>query len=233
MITTDLLLKTYPTDYDWLPFLFRSLPRVTGYRNLLVLLEEQYPEPEGLPANARVIRSRRYVDTDIPSGMGAVVERLRAWSYTDAERLLFVDSDCVFIRPVDIQTEPTINVEKPVVVWRTWEESGPGKCWRPRAASVLGYDPQIETMVRYPFCFPTSLMRAFWDFVGGEERLLHLPEMNDWNALGNYALDKHPDEVTKVYWTDAGAPCLRQFWSWHRPTHPGVQAELGSLGVLS
>ena len=232
MLTIDIILKTYPTDYDWITYCFRSIAKhVTGYRNIIVLLEEQYPEPPELPSNAVVARSRRYVDTETPTNVGAVIERLRAWHYSDAERLLFVDSDCVFIRPIDFQTDPAINIEKPVVLYRTWEEAGRGIIWRAPAAKALGYDPPLETMVGYPFCFSREVMMGFWDFVGGEKRLLEIGGGTDWNALGNYALDKHADKVTKVCWTDAAARCIRQFWSWHRAAHPDVQAELKALGL--
>ena len=35
MLTTDLFLVTYPPDHVWLPYLFRSLPRATGWRDLI------------------------------------------------------------------------------------------------------------------------------------------------------------------------------------------------------
>ena len=239
MKTVDILLKTYPVDYDWIQYLFRSLAKyVTGYRNLVVLLEEQYPDPPDLPANAVIARSRRYVGTDpvrgdkIISGIGGVVERLRAFEYSDAEAFTFVDSDCVFTRPIDLQTDPGINIERPNVFWRTWQEAGEGAVWKGAAAETLGYEPRRETMCGYPFTFPASVMRKFWDFIGGAERLLSLPSFTDWNVLGNFALDHMPEAVTAVNWRDAGPACIKQFWSWHRPTHPEVRAELKAMGLL-
>jgi hypothetical protein len=241
MITADIILKTYPTDYDWLPYLFRSLTKyVTGYRNLVVLLEEQYPEPPDLPPTAVVARSRRYVGSDptkpdkIISGRGAVVERLRPFAYSDADVFVWVDSDCVFTRSVDVQTEAVINAQKPVVFWRTWDEAGSAICWKNKAELTLGYEPTRETMCCYPFQFPAPVVRAFFEFVGGADRLLSLPDFTDLNALGNYALDHHPGKVTAVHIGERhrmGGDCLRQFWSWHRAAHPDVQAELGRMGL--
>ena len=53
MRSADILVKTYPLDYEWLVYLFRSLEvhHVTGYRNVILLLEEQYPTPPNLPVN--------------------------------------------------------------------------------------------------------------------------------------------------------------------------------------
>ena len=248
MLTIDIMIKSYPQDYDWLVYAFRSLSRVTGYRNVVLLLEEQYPEPPNLPSNVVVARSRRYVGTDYPSDLGAVVERLRAWAYTDADRIVYVDSDCCWSRDVDLQTEPTINAERPIVLWRSWEESGGAAFLRAPAARTLRYPPKVETMCRYPFCFSRETIRACWDHTGGEERLLtlttkeerdantvrpasYLLPPTDWNVLGNFALDCMPESVTAVNWRDAGPACVKQFWSWNRPTHPDVQRELRAMGL--
>jgi hypothetical protein len=93
------------------------------------------------------------------------------------------------------------------------------------------------------------VLKACWDFIGGEERLLGLTTKaerdarptspaiytlppTDWNVLGNFALDHMPEAVTAVNWRDAGPACIKQFWSWNRPTHPEVRAELKSMGLL-
>lgn len=248
MLTIDVVIKSYPQDYDFLVYAFRSLERVRGYRNVVLILEEQYPEPSELPSNAIVSRSRRYVGTDYPSDHGAVIERLRAWDHSDADVLIFSDSDCCWSRDVDLQTEPTINAEKPIVLWRTWEEAGGAAFLEAPAARTLGYEPKVETMCRYPFCVPRDVLKACWDFLGGEERLLNLttkaerdasPEKpasyllppTDWNVLGNFAIDHMPEAITPLHWSAAGPPCVHQFWSWHRPTHPDVQAKMRELGL--
>jgi hypothetical protein len=227
MLTADVFVKTYPPDYDWLPTLWRSFARVTGYRDILVCVEEQYPAPEGLPERARVVRCRRCEGL----GLNPALERLRAHQYSDAERFVFIDSDCVWSRPVDLQTEPTINLARPVVLWRRWEEAAGAAYLRRSATATLGYQPPVETMVRYPFTYPRDVLAACWDALGGYERL-DTVESTDWDAIGCWAIDHMPDAVTPVHWHDAGPACVHQFWSGHRPTHPVVQAELGRLGLL-
>ena len=244
MRTADILVKTYPLDYEWLVYLFRSLEvhRVTGYRNVILLLEEQYPAPVGLPANAVIARSKRYVGTDPSkpdkylSGRGSVMERLSAFKYTDAEVLIYVDSDFVFTRDVDLQADPGICIDKPAVWWRTWVQAGVAACWLPAAAETLGYLPKVDTMCHSPMVYPTAVLRAFWEFIGGEQRFVTLTNFTDWDALGNYAIDYHPDLVTPVYEQapgSHGAPgFLRQFWSWQRANHPEVRAAMRELGLL-
>jgi hypothetical protein len=233
MITTDIVVKTYPADYDWLPYLFRSIDKfVTGYRRIVLIIEEQFPDPEDLPYGAVVCRSRRYVGTDVPSDSGAVIERLRPFEYSDAERSLFVDSDCVFTRKIDLQTDPSIVLDRPVLYWRTWEEGAFAIRWKEPSRQVLGYEPKYETMCRYPFTYPSDVLASFWQHVGGEKRLARLPSITDWNSLGNFAIDFHHGLMTPRHWSTADEPCVRQFWSHHRANHPDVQAELKGFGLL-
>jgi len=234
-VSVDIVCKTYPPDYCWLPYLFRSVGmRVTGYRDFLLVLEEDYPVPEmidgvGLPARTRIVRIPHYEPGE-QSGKGAVISRLGIWRQSDGDCFVFVDSDCVFTRNVDLRSDPTVNAAKPVVLWRTWEESGRGVIWRPKAAALLGYNPERETMCRYPFQFPRAVLQKFWEAVGGEERMWGI-DLTDWNALGNFAIDKTPDAITPGAWSNAGAACVRQFWSRANVMSPEVQAEMRALGV--
>jgi hypothetical protein len=242
MRTADIIVKTRPIDYDFLPYLFRSLRRATGYRNVVVLLEEQYPEPPNLPPNAVIARSRRYVGTggtgvsdDAISGRGAVMERLSAFKYTDAEVLIFIDSDMVVIRDIDFQTDAGINIDKPAVWWRTWKEAGNAACWIPAASETLGYQPKVCAMCHSPMVYPAAVMRKFWEFIGGDQRFMTLINFTDWDALGNFAIDHCSDNVTPVYCYAPGPhgtpASIRQFWSWHRANHPDIQAAMRELGL--
>lgn len=227
MLTTDVFVKTYPPDYAWLTTLWKSFAHVSGYRDILVCIEEQYPEPVGLPDRARVVRCRQCEGR----GFSPALERMRAHQYSDAERVVYIDSDCVWSRPVDIQTEPTINLARPIVLWRTWEEANGAAYLRPHAAATLGYDPKVETMCRYPFTFPRDVLAACWEALGGYERLDSLANVTDWDAIGCWAIDHMPEAITAVNRKDMGPDCIKQFWSGYRPTHSSVRDELERLGL--
>ena len=231
MKTADLIVKTFPGDYAWLPFLWASIRKyATGYRDIIVIIEEQYESPP-LPEGARLIRCRQYEGTACPPSRGVPIERLGAWRHTDADALIFIDSDCVLCRPVDFQTDPTINLEKPVVLWTEWEGSGPCEKWRWPAHNTLGVDPPRLTMCRYPFVFPRFILEDCWKACGGEERLRGV-ELTDWEVIGNYALMRWGDSVTAIHMNDAGPACCWQFWNQGGVTHPLTQADIdeGKMG---
>jgi hypothetical protein len=239
MITCDLIVKTFPGDYPWLEYLFRSIAKyATGYRDLLVIIEEQYKAPP-LPEGARLIRCRQYEGTSCPPSRGVPIERLGAWRHSDADVLIFIDSDCVLCRPVDFQTDPTINLDRPVVLWTEWEGAGPCQKWRLPAQMALGYEPKVLTMCRYPFVFPREMLERCWNCCGGEERLRNI-DLTDWEVIGNFALMQLnlrrmrnlPDDVTPVHASKAGPACVHQFWGQGGVTHPLTPEEIvaGKMG---
>ena len=258
-LTTDILLVTFPDDYQWLPFLFRSIAHhVTGFDRLVVVVEEGDEPPLALLQNSgvrawEIERCRRYRGTSYPGYTGQAIEKLRAWHYTDAERVMFIDSDCVFTRPLDLQTDPHINLAKPIVWWRPWEEAGPAQCWRETTNTLLGYETDSETMCRHPFVFPGWMLHRLWEEIGGEERLRHFTRLSDFNLMGNFAnwLNDHVDCVTMSRWpsppdaatnadharlgeainVEVPGACVRQFWSRSGVT-AAVEQEMGKLGLL-
>ena len=231
MLSVDIVIKSFPGDYEWLPYLFRSIAKyATGWRQLMVIIEEQYEAPP-MPEGARLVRCRRYEGTDCPPARGVPIERLGAWRHSDADVLVFVDSDCVFCRPVDLQTDPTINLERPVVLWREWDDSQPQHKWREPARLALEFDPPYLTMCRYPFVFRRETLERCWEWCGGEARMRKI-DLTDWEVAGNFALVQRPETVTKVHASEAGPACVHQFWNQGGVTHPLTQADIeaGQMG---
>ena len=253
-LVTDLLLVTYPQDYDWLPYLFRSIVNnVSGYYRVIVVVEERHEPPleilrEHGPRRWSIEKCRRYEGTDFPGYTGQAIEKLRAWEYSNADRVLIVDSDCVFTRPVNLETDPAASIAKPIILWRPWEEAGDANCWHNSTAELLGAQPPYETMCRHPFIFPTWMLHELWEHLGGEEQLLQHTSLSDFNLMGNFALMKYPEKFTPIRWRGPvdnhhangteelgeGVPpeWVHQFWSHHRAEHPDVQKILGKLGLL-
>ena len=244
-LTTDIFLITFPDDYQWLPFLFRSIARhVMGFDRLVVVVEEGDEPPLALLQNSgvrawEIERCRRYRGTSYPGYTGQAIEKLRAWHYTDAERVMFIDSDCVFTRPLDLQTDPHINLAKPIVWWRQWNEAGPALCWKESTDQILGFSSYGETMCRHPFVFPGWMLHLLWERIGGEERLFRFPRVSDFNLMGNFAFSLEDqvgyseDMFTLNHWpppppaateadharlgeaiaVEVPGACVRQFWS--------------------
>lgn len=240
-LTTDIFLITYPKDYQWLPYLLESMRLVQGFRRLIVVVEEGDEPPMGElmnfgPHDWVVKKCRKYRGTDFPGYTGQAIEKLRAWSYTDADRILIVDSDCVFSRPVDLDTDPAISLVKPLVIWREWSDAGDAKCWHESTVKLLGGEKKApyETMCRHSFVFPGWFLHWLWEHMGGEERLLRFKTLSDFNLMGNAAITCFPNEFKMAKFEGGHVPpgFLHQFWSHHTVAHPEVQQKLAEMGLL-
>ena len=256
-MTTDLFLVTYPGDYQWLPYLFRSIARnVVGFRHFVIVVEEDFelpyvvvPESAGVRLNAYFHRCQRYEGTSYPGQWGQQIEKLRAWKYTDADRIVFIDSDAIFARPTDLQTDPNISIELPFVVHCPWHlvsdhviehqgklcSASPRKWYQP-TRELLGFVPFAETMRLPPYVMPSWVLRHLWEHIGGEERIraLGCPPV-EFNLMGNFAWACHPDAFTFVEIPGPAIPQtpVVQFWSKTEggPAHPSIQAQLTQWGL--
>ena len=262
-LTTDLFLVTYPGDFAWLPYLLLSIAKYVvreSYRRLVVVLEEGDEIPITLKAaaandGAYLFGCRRYRGTETPGYVGQQIEKLRAWHYTDADRIVILDSDEVFCRAVDLRTDPAICLEKPLLVWRRWENAGKAQCWQASTREALGFNPLGETLCRDPFVFPGWFLHLAWEVLGGEKRLLTFNAVHDYptnhglsefNCLGNIALVKYADAFTPMESKSRvvldpmtcavddpvlPAPCVQRFWSHHGVADQEVQDALERLGL--
>lgn len=235
-MTVDFWAISYPKDYAWLPFLWRSIDKyVTGFRRCVLVIEEQDQPPVDLPAYVDLKRCRNYRGTEVEGYWGQSIEGLRAHEYTDADVIWYLESDCVFTRRIDAASDQEYSIVTPMIVRAPWGTVGPAEKWRAPTARIIGYDPPSEMMRRHPFVFHRATIGAAWDLCGGEERLRREHDhISQFNILGCAALKYHREFYREVHTDSAAsipAPCMRQFWSHHTPDHPDVQREL--KGILT
>lgn len=224
-------LITYPNDYQWLPFLWRSIDKhVTGLDRLVMVLEDGDATPANLPGYVEVKRCRRF--SGIGRNMGQPVEKLAAGERIDADAVFYVDSDCVFVAPVDLRT-----YSHPLLC-RQWENAGDAyKAFYDSTHQVLGFRPPFETMCRFPFVYPTDFVREAMAYIGGREKLAKLfaaglSHVCEFNVLGNYAIVKRPERfhIVRADLEPEPPKVIRQFWS-HGGLTPAVLDEIERLGL--
>lgn len=245
--TIDLFTVTYPKDFPWLTYLFRSIEiHVTGFRRLVLVLEKQDPIPEGLPPYVVVKRCRDYRGTDVHGYYGQSIEGLRAHLYTDADVIWFAEADWVFVRDIDLQRDREYRAMCPLLLHNDWNKVGKARKWRRPTERVLApLSVPFETMRRPPFWYPRWFVKQWWNQFGGERRLCDLVrsglELSQFNVLDSAALVLNRANGGKLFSPvhmsrekgKVPKPCVVQFWSHDTPDHPGVQHELGKLGLLT
>jgi hypothetical protein len=240
-MTVDLFLRTYPADYQWLPFLLRSLGRhVRGFRNLITVwpLGASYPREQlrqevvdmligsGVVSGWRADLCPIYPDDYV----GQQITKLRCHEYTDADEVCFLDSDLVFVRDFTPESLKPFHVE-----CRPWDSVGKAQCWYPPTKILLREDPPYETMTRHPFQFPTAMIKRCYEHVGGETALLGFgAHFSEFNLLGNWAI-LHEGAPTKIVGLGDSTQEQRrddfvlQGWSWGG-VDAKVEAKMRELG---
>jgi hypothetical protein len=248
-LTVDFFLATQPEDYAWLPCLFRSIDRfVTGFRKLVLVIEQQDEPPQKLPSYVVLKQCRNYRGTEYQGGARQSIESMRAWFYTDADRVWFLEAGSIFTRRINLQTDGDYPLRRPLLPFMQWDRAGAARSWRKPTREILQFNPPSAIMQRQPIIYPRRLLRKAWSSVGGERRLLTFPQWSAHNVLGSFALSRHAEMFTAVKTElqaksqeDEGNPnnkaqelpsaCMRQFCSDSGVEAPEIQSALKALGL--
>lgn len=218
---TDLFLKTYPGDSEWLPYLFRSIDKYCeGFRYLVVVCPKSMELPK---CKLPVVRHDR--EESVRPYLTQQAHKLYADIYSSADHILHVDSDCVFIRPVC----PESFCDNGVPIWlmTPWKEIDQGciAAWFPVMLKFFGGDaPPYEMMRRHPQIIPRWLypeLRGYclgmhgvslWDYIDKQEGRA----FSEFNIAGRFAQKFHEGRFAFRDTTKDSFPpdYVRQFWSY-------------------
>jgi len=266
----DLFLRTYPGDFKWLKFLFRSLETgVRGWRDIIIVVPN--PDPDGNHWSSRLRDLNLAIGGDLTTvanqlrSVGAITgkihvygvnttynddyigqceTKLRAWEFTDADEVGFLDSDIIvvgrtpypslhrFWEPRGLHDLYDDWRQEIVLEYRPWNDAPDAKAaWYDVTNELLGKEPPFEFMCRHPFQYPTQFLQRAWRALverrGGKPFDRHISE---FNYLGNYAYLYEPDNFVFRKPSERGESYVHQFWSWGGVTIE-VEDELRRRGL--
>lgn len=218
---TDLFIKTWPGDYEWMKYAVRSIDKFcSGFRSLVIVTsDDKCPRPEKIGSKVFVVEEgdRGYMHQQIC--------KLNSDHFSDADFILATDADTIFIRPV---TPDSYRDRRNRINWMMTpiKEVTPDErsAWPRVMERFIGIMPNFEYMRRHPFMVPRWLLQAFRDFCWFTHRktvhdyVMCQPgrEFSEWNCLGFYAHTFHREAFNFVNTATDPWPELtvRQFWSW-------------------
>lgn len=218
-MTTDIFIKSWPNDYEWLKLCLRSIQRfATGFRRVVVVVPNGHVPPTG--TNELVY----YVHEE---GEGYLFQqniKLHADAFTDAEFIWFMDSDTHFTRPI---CPEDLIVDQRKVRWLhtpyTSIDSGDGQTWKVPTGKFMMQPVQHEFMRRHPLVAPRWALQEFREWVWRihgmsiERYIMSQPnrEFSEFNALGAWLWHNRHD---RVHWMntneDMGVTYVHQHYSW-------------------
>lgn len=231
----DLFIRSYYKDFRWLQYSLRSIEKFCkGFsRVVLVVPESSRKKLDWMGLRGDVtITCPDYRD----DYLGQQVTKLYADSFSDADFVCHIDSDCIFRRPT--APEDLFEQGKPRVLMTAYTNLDPHVPWKRVIEHFLLRQVEHEYMRTPPYTFPRWIYGALREHAFRLHQvpldayiLSQLPRrFSEFNALGAYAFYHHHDSFT---WLDVpsrlplSTPC-HVFWSWGGINHR-VQQQIESL----
>lgn len=211
----DIFIRSYEKDFVWLEHALRSIHKnVTGFRNIIVAVPD-----------ARLL-SHLTAETvieieDLPDGyIGQQLTKMQAWKYTDADAILFWDSDVVAIEPVDVSE---FKRDGKPIIYKTKYDSIDVP-WKPITESCLGFTVVYEYMRRMPLLYWGNTIQNSEEYIAALHNCTlreYLSRVNhrsfsEFNAIGALAERYEPDEYAFIDTETVEMRPIKvvQFWSW-------------------
>lgn len=227
-MTTDIFIRTYAKDAEWLRYCLRSIQKFcTGFRDLVVVCPEESAEairPLALEFLARFEICPRMHANDY---VGQQATKMMADTWCRSDIICFMDSDTIFIKPfcpdniahngrVRLLKTPYTEVETP---------------WQELTARIVGFPVEFEYMRRHPLSYPTEFLpfarRHISETQGKsfEEFIRDIPggRLSEFNALGAIA-DKLKPEM--IEWLDTTGIELPELFVLQHWSHGGLTPEI-------
>jgi len=232
-MTTAIFIKTYIKDLEWLAHCLESISRfASGFSEVILVADS---DCHGLIPKNTCVTKTLFVKSWQNGYIQQQYEKLRAHELTEADTILFVDSDCVFFRP--FCPDDFIVDGKPVLLKTRYESVGDGIVWKRLTESTLRFDVDFEYMRRMPLIYRRDTLIALRNAHPEIRSLLSRMagrEFSEFNVLGAF-VDRYEQNQYHILDTEVDpippAVC-RQFWSWGGIT-PLVQSEMESFRPVS
>lgn len=207
----DIFIKSYPKDYTLLKYALLSIQKyLSGYRKVILLIPNQgfNPEiPEDLNIEIKFVREY---------GNGYLYQqwcKISASNHSDADYILFADSDCIFDKPTNVLD---LVKNKPQILYTDYSKVGDAICWKEPTDKFMNEPQQYEFMRRLPLVYHTSTLRTINELEPNlESIIMNSDRFSEFNAMGAWAF-RHESEKYNFINTDEWSysePISVQLWS--------------------
>jgi hypothetical protein len=209
----DIFIRTYHKDLDFLKYCLRSIRKfVTGYNEIIICIPEQdahlldsWNLTQELIIKWDVVCENGYIDQQI--------SKLKAHEMSDADYILYVDSDVCFFTPTDL-SEFFID-GKPYLMKTRYELVGDAICWKECTEEILNIKLDYEYMRRIPIMFRRSTLGMLSMGINIDE-LAKRKRLSEFNVIGAYAALIETDKyhIINTEFDPLPKQVAKQYWSW-------------------
>lgn len=234
----DIFIRTYHKDAQWLIYLLRSIRKYcSGYNEFIVAcpISDLHQIRELVDTHGTGIRSIRLVITEDDYGNGYMAQqhtKMMADTYSNADYIGFVDSDCIFVTRNSPETWMVGDKIRYLITH--YSSLGDTVPWKGITEKALRFECPFETMRRHPCVFPREVIthcREYMEKIHGKPLKSYIYEQpngsfSEFNVMGSYARQMEPEKFMFVDTAHNPLPpeILKQRWSYGGIT-PEIAAE--------
>lgn len=217
MPNIDLFIKSYRPDFWLLQYSLLSIKKwVTGYNNIILLIPEKDKEhfdTRNMPERTLI----HYVEDKSPGWIWQQVCKLNAHKYSNADFIMFGDSDCFFTRPINLQDY--VADDKPEILYTHYSKVGDALCWQKPTEEFMIHPVQYEYMRRNCLVYHRATLIGISEkWPNLEERIMKMERFSEFNLIGAYAVEYEYEKYNFVNTDDwiYTEPKAVQCWSHSR-----------------
>ena len=195
----DIFYKTYKQDFEWIKYSLKSLKKhVKGYNKIIIIVpkEDEYlfnTTPFDLPENVFVKGVSEY-------GTGYLYQqwcKISAHTYSDADYIMFADSDCIFDHDIDLND--FIKEGNPEILYTDYLKVGDAICWKQVTEDFIKEPQQFEFMRRNCLIYHRRTLENVCNYEKNLEYIIMNSErFSEFNAIGAYAFKYEKEKYNFV-----------------------------------
>lgn len=217
-----IFIRSYAKDIPWLGYCLKSIEKfATGFGSVVVVHPRQEKHDFYWVWNR--FPQFQFVESDPLTQDGYIaqqIDKLNADKYTDADYILFLDSDCFAFTP--FKPEDFFKDNLPMMIHRSWDGLGDAESWKAPTKLALGFEPLRETMCRMPIIHDRRALKGVRDLMEhntgakADLTIASFGKFSEFNAIGNFVLRFMPLAYSFVSTEEEEIfpNVISQAWSW-------------------
>lgn len=213
----DIFYKTYEKDFKLLYYSLKSvIKNVAGYNRVIIIVPESEKDKflkagMELPPRTLIVYINEY-------GSGYLFQqvcKINAHKYSNADFILFADSDCIFNRQINLLDY--IRDGKPEILYTDYNQLPDAKIWQEPTEKILGDKVDWEFMRRNCLVYHRATLINLHKWKPNlESIIMGSHRFSEFNLIGSYA---YKYERNQYKWTNTDdweykPPKAEQLWSY-------------------
>lgn len=214
MKTVDIFIKSYHKDFKLLNYSFISLKRfVTGYNKVILLIPEHEKhlfDTRDLPERTEVHYVKEYGDKYLLQQWFKV----SANKYSNADFILFSDSDVIFDHEVNVMDYVSNNT--PQILYTHYDKVGTAIIWKQCTEAFLNTQIDFEFMRRLQLIYHReTLIKISQTYPNLEFSIMNNGRFSEFNFIGAWAFINEREKYDFINTDDWSyvPPMGIQLWS--------------------